>query len=69
MILEIIDESVTNGARLHKAATIVGLSARTVIRWLKSDIDEDLRMGPGKAPADKLTKDEREQIIRVANSP
>ncbi len=29
MILELIDEAVSNGARLHKAAEIIGLSART----------------------------------------
>ena len=69
MILELIDEAVASGARLHKAAEIVGLSARTVIRWRNSDTDEDRRTGPDKAPGNKLTEEERQQILHVANSP
>ena len=69
MILELIDQAVSNGTRLHKVAEIVGLSTRTVIRWRKSDVGCDRRNGPRQSPANKLTEDEREQILRVANSP
>lgn len=68
MILELIDEAVAAGARLEKAAEIVGLSARNVLRWRKSGVKEDLRRGPRTAPANKLSEKERVQIIEVANS-
>jgi hypothetical protein len=38
MILELIDEAVASGARLHKTAEIVGLSARTVITQIPMKI-------------------------------
>jgi transposase InsO family protein len=69
MILKLIDTAVTNGARLEKAATTIGLSARSVIRWRRSDVDYDLRKGPSLTPANKLSEQERTQIVDVANSP
>ena len=33
MIIKLIDRAVDSGARLKKAAVIMGLSARTIIRW------------------------------------
>ena len=33
MIISLIDQSIESGARLNKASQIVGLSARTLIRW------------------------------------
>ena len=69
MILALIDTAVTNGARLKKAATCLGLSARTLIRWRASDAAEDKRNGPKQPPANKLNPHEREQIIAAATSP
>ena len=68
MILEVINEAVTSGARLEAAADIAGLSARTVIRWRRSDNDDDQRKGPLLPPANKLNEQERMQIANVANS-
>jgi len=68
MIIELIDEAVFSGARLHKAAALTGLSLRTLIRWRKSGAVDDLRNGPTAAPANKLSAHEREQILEVANS-
>jgi len=33
MIIDLIDTAIESGARLKKAAVIVDLSARTIIRW------------------------------------
>ena len=68
MILELIDEAVAGGARLQKAAAIVGLSARSVIRWRQSDAKADQRKGPTTAPANKLNEQERMKIVEIANS-
>lgn len=68
MILKLIDNAVSQGARLQKAAEVLGLSARTLMRWRKSGADEDQRKGPAAGPANKLSEHEREQIVRIANS-
>jgi transposase InsO family protein len=68
MILELTAQALSSGARLHQIAEVIGLSARTLMRWRESDACEDQRKGPGQAPANKLSEDEREQILRVANS-
>ena len=67
MILGLIDEAVANGARLKPAAALLGLSYRTVIRWRDQD-DGDRRRGPNRAPANKLSEQERQQVVEVANS-
>lgn len=67
MIIEIVNEAVQSGARLHKAAGIIGLSARTIMRW-RQDGGCDRRKGPKKEPANKLSEKERENLLEVANS-
>lgn len=68
MILELVDTAVTSGARIKKAAAIVGLSARTIFRWRGQNGGCDQRRGPTTAPANKLSDQEKQQIIEVANS-
>jgi putative transposase len=68
MIIDLIDKAVASGARLKKAAGIVGLSARTIIRWRKLGGGQDQRKGPLTAPANKLSDHERQQILDTANS-
>jgi putative transposase len=69
MILELIDAAMGSGARLQAAAAIVGISARTIIRWRRHcDGGTDRRSGPSLTPANKLNANERQQIIDVANS-
>ena len=69
MILELIAEAVESGARLSPAAEIIGLSARTIIRWRLSNTCIDQRKGPQKAPSNKLTDQERQKVLNVTNSP
>jgi putative transposase len=68
MIIELIDNAVNAGARLKSAAPIIGLSARTIIRWREQGTGCDQRKGPTCAPSNKLTAAERQQIVDVANS-
>jgi putative transposase len=68
MIINLIDKSVESGACLKKASEIVGLSARTVIRWRGQGGGQDQRKGPLAAPANKFSQQDRQQILDTANS-
>lgn len=68
MAIESITEAMTTGARQSKACEIVGIRPRTLQRWIDTGI-EDRRQTIKKAPANKLSPEEREAIIKVCNSP
>ncbi len=68
MIVDLVNEAVHSGARLHKAADTIGISARTIIRWRWQDGGVDRRKGPKTEAANKLSKQECEHILEVANS-
>jgi putative transposase len=67
MIQMVVEEAVAQGARYHRACEILGLTARTLQRWVTSDSDR--RRGPTRAPANKLSETERRKVIAVATSP
>lgn len=67
MIRMLVEEAVANGARLEAACNVLGLSARTIQRWVDDDVDG--RCGPRRPPANKLSDGERRKLIRVATSP
>jgi putative transposase len=69
MMLDLLDEAVTAGARLSVACALVNLSSRSVERWRAQDGGDDMRAGPLTPPSHKLTKAEREVVLNVANSP
>lgn len=69
MILALVDEAVSAGARLEKACAVLGLSARTVARWREGDGGGiDRRADAGVSPAHKLTAEERDRIVKIATS-
>lgn len=68
MILKLIDNAVNSGARLKKAASTIGLSSRTINRWKGAIGEGDKRKGPKSEPSNKLSKEERQHILDVANS-
>lgn len=55
------------GARRKAACELLGLTARTLERWV--DKADDGRQGPNTVPANKLSEAERRQIVAVATSP
>jgi putative transposase len=69
MILELVQEAFSSGARLEKVAEIIGLSERTLQRWREQCGGQDARNGPSNEPANKLTAAERQLIVQVANLP
>ena len=48
---------------------MVGLTERTVQRWVAQGGGDDLRRGPKSTPRNKLTAAEEQQVLAVANSP
>ncbi len=68
MIINLIDKAVASGSRLKQATDIMGLSTRTIIRWRQLGGGQDQRKGPLTVPANKLSEQERQQILDTANS-
>jgi putative transposase len=62
----LIEEAVGTGARLHRACEALGLSHRTLQRWVT--LDADGRHGPNRAPANRLSDAERRKLVAVATS-
>ena len=69
MILLLVEEAVAAGARLAKAAAVIGVSDRTLIRWRQQGGGQDQRQGPSAAPANKLSEQERQQGTFSGRSP
>jgi transposase InsO family protein len=62
-----MDEAVKGGARVQKAAELIGISGRTVLRWRLQD-EGDRRCDRRSEPANRLTAQEREKVLEIANS-
>jgi len=69
LLLQLVDEAVAAGARQSKACEQLALSERTLQRWRLDEQQEDRRKGPKTAPRNKLSPEEREALLSVANSP
>jgi len=67
MAIESIAEATLNGARQKQACEIIGISTRTLQNWRKHG-DIDGRQTVKKAPVNKLSPEERENILAVCNS-
>jgi putative transposase len=71
LVIALIEEAVEAKCRRGSACEALGISQRTYQRWLLEDGGNlaDGRKGSRRvAPANKLSEDERQQIILVANS-
>ena len=68
--LELINEAVQAGARLNPCCNEVGISIRTYERWsLTPESTEDKRsLACRKPPKNKLSDEERAEILKVINS-
>lgn len=67
-----IEEACAAGARLDMACDIAGISPRTIQRYRQDgEVKADDRKAAGshRTPANKITEEERSEILRVANSP
>lgn len=69
--IQLIKEAITNGARESLACIEIGISQRTLQRW-RSDLSplEDQRpLAVRPTPKNKLSKQERETIVKTVNQP
>lgn len=70
-LLRLIQEACTAGARLRRACVLIGLSERTVQRWLHPQSAGADRCVAGlhvrPEPANKLSPAEREEALQVLN--
>jgi putative transposase len=67
-----IDEACAAGARLTKACEVLTLSPRTLQRWREDgEVKADRRKeaSVNRCPANKLSEQERQQILGVVNAP
>lgn len=67
-VLSLIQHARASGARLAPACDLVGLSVRTVQRWMRPPDQEDGRRGPKTAPKNKLSVEERQALLACMNS-
>ncbi|MFN2343964.1 MAG: IS3 family transposase, partial [Desulfonatronovibrio sp.] len=63
-----MEEACQSGARLKKACDIIGLTPRTIQRWQSSEELVDKRKKSSRKPSNKLSKMERQEIVKVTNS-
>ena len=70
-VVNLIQEAYAHGARLYKACAEAELSKRTYRRWYRAGkVHADLRPTANRAePANKLTENERQQVLEVCNEP
>ena len=67
-IIFIINEAVDSGARRSKACAVIDLQERTLQRWEKSE-NGDLRHLTKNVPANKITTEEKNEILDICCSP
>ena len=67
--INLIQDANDNGCRINKACDALNISIRTLQRWKRAKTFVDKRCGPNTTPANKLSNEERERILKIANSP
>ncbi|WP_152569104.1 IS3 family transposase [Pseudoalteromonas sp. ND6B] len=67
-LIKLITNAQDSGARKEKACELLGLTARTVQRWIEADNMTDKRTSTIKRPPNRLTELERQRIINTVNS-
>ena len=64
----LVKEASFAGARRHKSCEILGLTLRTLERWEKEGGHHDKRASAPRTVANKLTPEENEAVLIMANS-
>jgi transposase InsO family protein len=68
-IIGLIEEAQQAGARQSEACDCIGITAKTIQRWKQADNEQDGRIEAKHTPANKLTEEERQQMITFVNDP
>lgn len=61
-----VAEATTSGCSQEQACEDMGISEKTLIRWRERV--EDLRQGPLTPPSNKLTQEERDEVLKLCKS-
>ena len=68
-IVHWVDEANAAGARRHKACELLGIAPRSLQRWRQpGEVKHDGRTTRVYVPENKLSDQEREQVLAMANS-
>lgn len=65
-IISLVEEAVAQGCRQWKACEVVGITPKTLQRWMTKPTLGDQRCGPITEPANKLSQAERAKIISIS---
>ena len=65
-VLQLVQEARDNGARLKSVCDYIGISVKSIQRWLGKIDLQDKRKGPTHSPA-KLSLQEENQVLQIAN--
>jgi len=66
--LKLISDAQKAGARQIPACQIIGINKRTLQRWLVPKNRSDGRLEDCHYPANKLSKLERQRVLKIANA-
>jgi transposase InsO family protein len=67
-IVQWVEQANRAGARAHQACELLGIAPRTLQRWQQGgELLEDARRTRCHVPANKLSDEEREQVLATAN--
>ncbi len=68
MLIALVSEAVDNGSRQAAACNTLGLSERTLQRWMRAGNLGDRRQQPIHIPHNKLSELERQRILKISNN-
>ena len=68
-IIHLIEEACKAGARQEAACSLLGISSRTLQRWIKDENKQDGRLLKQGSPSNKLSKEEEEEVLKEINGP
>ncbi|NDP40619.1 MAG: helix-turn-helix domain-containing protein [Rhodoferax sp.] len=67
-VTELVSQAIVAGARQDRACRAIGLSERTLQRWQREPSCGDQRPTRVQTPKNRLSEQERQQVLAVANS-
>ena len=67
-LIELVKAAIDSGSEQRQACDVVNITPRTYQRWSLAPSAGDRRCGPLTAPANKLSPQERAQVITIAAS-
>lgn len=68
VLISLIEEAVTAGARRKRACAVAGIDIRTLQRW-RHNQEDGRPVAERPVPAHSLTPEEKEEILEVVNTP